>query len=282
MKIINGRKIAKTVLEGLKSQVQELDFQPVFCDVLVGDDFASKKYVKMKAKKAEELGLVFQGADFPESISTQDLVEEIQKLNNVKNMCGIIVQLPLPEHIDARSVLDAIDPKLDVDALGSASAEKFYEKGEGFVLPTAKACLHILKEIEKETGGLKEKSIVVLGQGELVGRPVSKLLEIKGYKQTPVDTKTQDQESILRNADVIISGIGVPGFIKGEMLKGGVVLIDAGTSEQNGSLSGDVDMDSVGDLASFVSPVPGGVGPLTIAMLFQNVLEVARTKNQNA
>ena len=275
MQIIDGRKLSKEILEKIKQEVALLPFTPVFCDVLVGDDPASRQYVRMKGKSAEAVGIKFHPANFPASIKTHELVAEIKKLNKIKNMCGIIVQLPLPAHIDKRVVLDAIDPHLDVDCLGTVAGEKFYsgKSAEKFGFPTALACMALLDSLNFELEG---KNIVVLGQGDLVGKPVTALLKFRGLNPVVIRSKTENKDEIIKNADVIISGIGKGKFLTGEMLKEGVVLIDAGTSEDGGGIVGDVDLESVKDIASYVSPVPGGVGPVTVAMLLQNVLTVAK------
>jgi len=276
MEIIDGRKIAKDILENIKKEVSFLPFIPVFCDVLIGEDPASVQYVKMKAKKAEELGIKFHTASFSISITTEELIEEIKKINKLENMCGVIVQLPLPSHLDERAVLDAIDPKLDVDALGSETSKKFYDGEKSLGLPTALACMCILESLNLD---LNNKNIVVLGQGELVGKPVLSLLERRGLKTIALRSKTENKDEILKNADVIISGIGRGAYIKGDMIKEDAVIIDAGTSESGAGIVGDVDLESVRDVAGYVSPVPGGVGPVTIAMLFKNVLEVAKRES---
>ncbi len=274
MEILDGRKIAKDILEEIKTEVEKLNFQPVFCDILVGDDVVSLQYVHMKKRAAEKLGIRFQEAFFPESITTEELLEEIDKLNKIPNMCGIIVQLPLPVHLDKKKILDAISSMLDVDCLGEKRSRKFYEETDlSLVFPTALACFTILESINLD---LHNKNIVVLGQGELVGKPVSQLLFYKGYNVISLNSSTEDRETILKNADIIISGIGKGKFITGSMVKNGVVVIDAGTSESGSGVVGDVDLESVQDIASYVSPVPGGVGPVTVAMLFKNVLEVAK------
>lgn len=274
MKVIDGRKISQLILSEVKEAVAKLSFRPVFCDILVGGDPASTKYVKMKARRAREVGMVFKEANFPKDISTEKLIKEIKKLNHYPDMCGIIVQLPLPESIDQQKVLDAIDPVLDVDCLGGVASEGFY-RGKGFFeFPAALACMHLLDSLDFDLG---KKNIVVLGQGKLVGKPVSALLKYRSIQSTAVDKQTENQSKIIKNADIIISGLGLPGYLKGEMLKKGVVLIDAGTSESEGSLVGDVDFTSVAEVVSYLTPVPGGVGPVTVAMLFKNVLKRARS-----
>ncbi len=273
MILINGKKIRDEIMAEIKKETELLPFQPVFCDVLVGEDKVSKQYVEMKKRYAEDIGFLFHEAKFSESIDTKELIKEIKKINQLENMCGIIVQLPLPLHIDKRTVLDAIKPELDVDCLGSIASERFYGGNSSAVPPTGLACLAVLDSLDLN---LENKKIVILGQGELVGKPVTALLRFRNLNVETIDSKTENKFEIIKSANVIISGIGQGKFITGEMVKDGVVIIDAGTSEENSSIVGDVDFESVKDKASFISPVPGGVGPVTIAMLFKNVLEVAK------
>ncbi len=276
MQIIDGRKIQKDILANVAREVATLSFQPVFCDVLVGDDPASAQYVRMKGKTAESVGIKFHNANFPISITTEELVKEIEKLNKIPNMCGIIIQLPLPAHIDRQVVMDAIDPRLDVDCLGSKAGEKFYSGDTDIGFPTALACMELLDSVGAD---IKDKNVVVLGQGTLVGKPVTALLGFRGLTPEVINSKTPNSAELIKNADVIISGMGKGKYITGDMIKDGVIIIDAGTSEMGGGIVGDVDLDSVGDVAGFVSPVPGGVGPVTVAMLLKNVLTVAKNKN---
>jgi methylenetetrahydrofolate dehydrogenase (NADP+)/methenyltetrahydrofolate cyclohydrolase len=277
MVIIDGKKLSQEILSKVKDEATQLPFQPIFCDVLVGNDPASFQYVKMKGRKAEEVGIHFHGANFPGTITTDDLIKEIKILNQMPNMCGIIVQLPLPESIDKKAVLDSIDPRLDVDCLGTVASEKFYKGGIGsnssLGFPTALACMKLLDSINLD---FKNKKIVVLGQGMLVGKPVTALLQFRNLSPTIITSKTPNKEDITKQADVIISGMGRGKYITGDMIKRGAVLIDAGTSESGAGIVGDVDLDSVKDIAGYVSPVPGGVGPVTVAMLLNNVLTVAK------
>ncbi|OGJ06929.1 hypothetical protein A3I95_00845 [Candidatus Nomurabacteria bacterium RIFCSPLOWO2_02_FULL_44_12] len=294
MILINGRKLRDDILADIKKEVALLSFTPIFCDIFVGDDPVSAQYVRMKAKTAESVGIKFHNANFSQDISTADLVQEIKKLNTIKNMCGIIMQLPLPEHLDKRLVLDAIDPGLDVDCLGAVASEKFYQGETEVGFPTALACMAILDSLNLDDNPstlLRTRKIVCLGQGELVGKPVAALLRFRGLEPIPVTRKTENKEEILKNADVIISGIGHGKHITRNMIKKGAVLMDAGTSEEvNGpsaegasiqpgakvNIVGDVDLESVKNIAGAVSPVPGGVGPVTVAMLLKNVLTVAK------
>lgn len=278
MQIINCRQIKTDILENIKKDVLTLPFDPVFCDILVGSDVVSQKYVDIKARTAQSVGMKFKAASFKEDATTADLVEEIERLNKVPYICGIIVQLPLPIHIDRQTVLDAIAPGLDVDCLGAINNELFYQENHSdnqLGYPTALACIRILDSLNLN---LENKSIVVLGQGTLVGRPVAHLLEMRGLTVIRVDKNTVNIAEILKDADVIISGIGRAKFITASMIKEGVVIIDAGTSEEDGAIVGDLDIESVEGLASFVTSSPGGVGPVTVAMLLENVLKVGKER----
>lgn len=276
MEIVDGRKIRDEILERLKGRVLSLSFVPVFCDILVGSNPASLQYVRMKEKVAEGLGIKTHPAVFPENISTDDLIFEIQKISKVSNMSGLIVQLPLPAHIDTKRVLDSVPSEIDVDATSSEVSNKFYDNNPVFIFPTASAIIEILDSINLDFDG---KNVVVVGQGVLVGKPVTHVLKNKNVTVSVIDNSTKEIESILKIADVVISATGKAGLIKGEMLKEGVVLVDAGTSELDGGISGDVDRSSVENIASVLSPVPGGVGPVTVAMLMQNVVISAERKN---
>ena len=283
-KIIDGKKIRDEILAELKNEVAALSFQPVFCDVFVGENSVSKQYVDMKNKMAKQVGINFHDASFPANITTAELVKEIKILNTMPNICGIIVQMPIPDSLDQRQVLDAINPELDVDCLGTIASEKFYKGEEGLGFPTALACVKILDFIDLDLKGTfftpSTRKIVVLGQGELVGKPVAALLRLSGLSPEVITRETKDKNEIIKQADVIISGMGDGKYITGDMIKKGVIIIDAGTSESRSGIVGDVDLESVKGIAGFVSPVPGGVGPVTVAMLLRNVLQVAESIEQ--
>jgi methylenetetrahydrofolate dehydrogenase (NADP+)/methenyltetrahydrofolate cyclohydrolase len=255
--------------------VMELPFTPVFCDILVGDDHVSLQYVRMKEKTAMSVGIKFKEAFFKENTTTEELLNEIENLNKVPHMCGIIVQLPLPTHIDKQRVLDAIDSNLDVDCLGTVASEKFYNHDSVLGFPTALACM---KALDFAVENLENKKIIVLGRGSLVGRPVTHLLQMRGLSVDVVTRQTENKNTLLKEADIVISAMGQGKDITGDMIKEGVVIIDAGTSEENNAVVGDVDFESIQNIASWISPVPGGVGPVTIAILLKNVLSVAQKK----
>ena len=273
MIVIDGKKLSQEILSKIKTEVAGLSFRPIFCDILVGDDKVSMQYVDMKSRVANSVGILFHKNNLPFSITTDELVKEIEILNKIPNMCGIILQLPLPIHIDTKVVLDTVDPKLDVDCLGSVMSEKFYNGDIDIAPPTALACMEILNSLNLN---LKDKKIVVLGWGNLVGKPVSALLHFFDLNPIIIRSQTINKEKLLKEADIVISGIGKGKYIRGDMIKKGVILIDAGTSESNSGIVGDVEIDSVKDIAGYVSPVPGGVGPMTVAMLLKNVLTVAK------
>lgn len=277
MQIIDGRKIAKDILTEVSSEVIKLSFRPIFCDVLIGDDAASKQYVAMKAKTAEKAGFEFRHAEFSKDIKTEEIVAEIKKINWEKNICGLIVQLPLPAGVDTQGALDAIDPRIDVDCTGKVNTKLFYEGKSYLQYPTAQA---VIKVLDNAGLNLKEKEFLVIGRGQLVGRPVSYLLGSRGYKVKMADAKTENIKQLIKHADIIISAAGHAKLITGKMIKPGAVVLDAGTSESDGGIVGDVDFDSVKEIAGFISPVPGGIGPVTVAMLLSNVLKVAQSTSK--
>ena len=272
MKIIEGRKIRDEILSTLTSRVAALPFKHVFCDVLVGNDAASAQYVAMKFKVAESLGIATHPAVFPETITTDELVAEIRRIAALPHMSGLIIQLPLPKHIDRQAVLNAVPAHIDVDALGEETSQHFYANRPTFILPTAEAVLAVLGSLDMELAG---KHIVVVGRGMLVGRPVAHLLKHRGLTVESIDSDTRHPKAIYRSADILISAAGKADLVRGNLLKDGVILIDAGTSESKGSVAGDIDRDSVAPVASMLAPVPGGVGPVTVAMLMNNVVTAA-------
>lgn len=275
MQIIDGRKIKNEILEQLKTKVETLPFPPIFCDILVGDDPVSASYVRIKGRAAESVGIKFRTVNFPENVTTEEIVEEIENLNKVPLMCGIIIQLPLPPHIDTNTVLDAINPVLDVDCLGKYNNDNFYNNVGSLGYPTALACIKLLDSVVSD---FNNKNIVVLGQGKLVGKPVAHLLEKRGLSVSVINSRTENAKELVKNADILISAIGQGKFITREMVKEGAVIIDAGTSEENGAVVGDVDIESVSPVVSYMTPTPGGVGPVTVAMLLENIVNVAQNK----
>jgi len=260
--IVDGKKIQDEILEKLKK-----NFESIFCAVMavvwVGDDPATAKFIEYKKKVAEKIGVKLCLFEYEDTITQADLEKAVEKLAVDQDIQGIIVQLPLPKTIDAQKIIELIPQDKDVDALGQ----------EARVL--SPIVLAVKEILVKYNISLVSNKFVVVGQGKLVGRPVAVWLAGEGADVVAINSQTKDITSQLRQADVIISGIGQPGFIVPEMIKEGVALIDAGTSEQAGRLAGDID-PACADKASLFTPVPGGVGPIVLAKLFTNLWKLLK------
>ena len=273
--IIDGRKIAKEILEQLKTEVASLGFKPKLIDVFVGSDPVIESYVNIKAKRAFETGIDFEIKKYPQDVLEETLVADIKQMNSEKNICGLIVQLPLPKHLDKQAVMNAINPDIDVDMITSVSLGELFTGQQKIMPATASAILRMLKDLNID---LRGKHVLVVGAGDLVGKPVTFLLMQAGATVTVANQSTQDLSSLCLSADIIISGTGVPGLIKPSMVRAESIVIDAGTAESNSGISGDVDFEGIKDKVFAVSPVPGGVGPVTVAMLLSNVVAVAKRR----
>lgn len=271
--IIDGKKISQEVLEKVKAKVSALPFTPKLIDVLVGEDPVTESYVRIKGKRAADVGIAFEVIRFAEDISQEQLELEVGKLNDVENICGVIVQLPLPLHLDKQKVLDRIRPEIDVDVIGSINSKRFYEGNAKLVPPTAGAVMMMLGSLNLELSG---KKVLVVGAGDLVGRPVAYMLKQKNAEVIVVDKETKDIIGPALNAEIIISGTGVANLITSEMVNSDSIIIDAGTAESAGGIAGDADFENIKDKVKAISPVPGGLGPVTVAMLLKNVVEVAK------
>lgn len=264
MTIVDGKKIGDEILGELKNNFAGISFRAVLAVVWVGDDKATAKFIEYKKKVAEKIGVELRLFEYNENISQLELEEEVKRLAKDSEVNGIIVQLPLPKTIDSQKIIELIPSNKDVDSLNKEST---------VLSPVVLA----VKEILNRTGlSLLDKKFVVVGRGKLVGGPVSVWLAGEGAEVVAVDNQTEDINNYLLQADVIISGVGKPGFINSEMIKAGVVLIDAGTSEQGGKLAGDIDPNCK-DKAGVFTPVPGGVGPIVLAMLFSNLWKLIKS-----
>jgi methylenetetrahydrofolate dehydrogenase (NADP+)/methenyltetrahydrofolate cyclohydrolase len=219
-------------------------------------------------KKAEAAGFAFKEIALPLQSTTEEVVQAVRDAHELPHIAGIIVQLPLPEHIDREQVTEAIDPKFDVDCLTKQNAKAFYDNEDSFAFPTALACMELLNSLDLD---LSVKKVVIIGEGELVGSPLKALLKRKNIIAESINSTTVDKDVIIKNADIVISAIGVPQYLKADMIQEGAIVIDAGTAESNGGIVGDVDFESMKDKVSAIAKVPGGVGPVTVAMLLQNV-----------
>jgi len=284
MKIIDGKMISNLIKEEIKLGVEKIikkgDRPPHLAAILVGNDGASLTYVGSKVRSCKQVGFDSTLVKLPAEISQKDLLNKIHELNNDDKIDGFIVQLPLPNHIDEEKVLMTVNPNKDVDGFHPSNFGKMALNMESFIPATPYGIIELLKRYEINTSG---KNTVVIGRSNIVGRPISILLSRKGNPGdstvTLVHSRTKNLESFTKNADIIVSALGVPDFLKSEMVKKGVIIIDVGitrvkddSSSKGYVIKGDVDFESVKEKASFMTPVPGGVGPMTIAMLLKNTL----------
>ncbi|EJD89774.1 bifunctional protein FolD protein [Staphylococcus epidermidis NIHLM061] len=272
-KILDGKQIAKEYRQRLKNQVNELKehgFTPKLSVILVGNDGASQSYVKSKKKAAEKFGMISEIVHLDESTSEEEVLSELNRLNNDDTVSGILVQVPLPKQVSEQKVLETINPNKDVDGFHPINIGKLYIDEQTFVPCTPLGIMEILKHADINLEG---KNAVVIGRSHIVGQPISKLLLQANATVTILHSRTKNMNAHLKQADVIVSAVGQPGLVTKENVKAGAVIIDVGnTPDENGKLKGDVAYDEVKEIASAITPVPGGVGPLTITMVLNNTL----------
>ncbi|HDH6683080.1 TPA: bifunctional methylenetetrahydrofolate dehydrogenase/methenyltetrahydrofolate cyclohydrolase FolD [Staphylococcus aureus] len=272
-KILDGKQIAKDYRQGLQNQVEALKekgFTPKLSVILVGNDGASQSYVRSKKKAAEKIGMISEIVHLEETATEEEVLKELNRLNNDDSVSGILVQVPLPKQVSEQKILEAINPDKDVDGFHPINIGKLYIDEQTFVPCTPLGIMEILKHADIDLEG---KNAVVIGRSHIVGQPVSKLLLQKNASVTILHSRSKDMASYLKDADVIVSAVGKPGLVTKDVVKEGAVIIDVGnTPDENGKLKGDVDYDAVKEIAGAITPVPGGVGPLTITMVLNNTL----------
>ncbi|GBY74695.1 bifunctional methylenetetrahydrofolate dehydrogenase/methenyltetrahydrofolate cyclohydrolase FolD [Staphylococcus aureus] len=272
-KILDGKQIAKDYRQGLQDQVEALKekgFTPKLSVILVGNDGASQSYVRSKKKAAEKIGTISEIVHLEETATEEEVLNELNRLNNDDSVSGILVQVPLPKQVSEQKILEAINPEKDVDGFHPINIGKLYIDEQTFVPCTPLGIMEILKHADIDLEG---KNAVVIGRSHIVGQPVSKLLLQKNASVTILHSRSKDMASYLKDADVIVSAVGKPGLVTKDVVKEGAVIIDVGnTPDENGKLKGDVDYDAVKEIAGAITPVPGGVGPLTITMVLNNTL----------
>lgn len=275
--IVQGKEVAQSIRAKLASEVAELKKQgitPGLAVVLVGDDPASQSYVRGKAKGCEEVGIASEVITADASITEEELLAIIQQLNENPNVNGILVQLPLPKHISETAVIEAIHPDKDVDGFHPISVGNMVLGNETFLPCTPHGIIELIKRTGTEMAG---KHAVVIGRSNIVGKPVSLLLQQENATVTMCHSRTQNLEAFTRQADILVVATGRAHMIGKEHVKPGAVVIDVGVNRsENGKLVGDVRFDEVKEVASFLTPVPGGVGPMTITMLLKNTVAAAR------
>lgn len=262
--VLSGRPLARAIYRQLKLKIQKLASKPALAVILVGNNPASLKYIQIKKKRARELGIVFKLFHLDQNFPQETIKELINNLNGDSEINGIVIQLPLPANFDTEKIIAIVSQDKDIDGLK-----------EGYPPPTAAAILEILKFYSIN---LADKKIVLVGHGQLVGKPLEKMLGEQNLNITVCDSRTKNLKEKTVQADILISAAGAPGLIKPDWVKAGAVIIDAGTAESDGKLVGDVGSEVYQKNVSY-TPTPGGVGPVTVAMLFKNV--VAASKNQN-
>lgn len=280
MKIIDGKAISTQMKEDLKKEVEklkELGIVPGLAVVIVGKDPASKTYVNSKEKAAESMGFYSVKHELPESVKEEDLILLIEQLNEDNNIHGILVQLPLPKHIDSKKVLNKISITKDVDGFHPENIGKMIIGDEAFLPCTPNGVIKMLEYMNVEIAG---KHAVIIGRSNIVGKPMAILLLQRDATVTICHSKTKKLSQITNLADIIIAAVGIPNFVKPEMIKKDAIVIDVGINRVNGRLVGDVDYDLVKEKASLITPVPGGVGPMTIAMLMYNTIESAKRRGE--
>lgn len=276
-RLIDGKAIAASVRAEVKAKAAELaartGVRPGLTVILAGDDPASRVYVRNKGKAADEAGFVSRQIDLPAQTEEPELLDVVARLNADPSVHGILVQLPLPRQIDAKKVIEAIDPRKDVDGLHPVNAGLLFTGGAGFIPCTP---CGILRMLDHEKVELKGKHAVVVGRSNLVGKPAAMLLLSRHATVTICHSRTEDLPSVVRTGDVVVAAVGREGMIRGSWIKPGAVVIDVGMNrDAAGKLCGDVAFEEARETAGAVTPVPGGVGPMTIAMLLQNTYEAA-------
>lgn len=277
--LMDGKNLASKIEEDIVKQTRELAIKgivPSLAVILVGNDSASQTYVNMKAKACKRVGIISILYEMPKNTSEQDLLQAIDNLNKNDQIDGILVQLPLPEHINTSHILDMIAPHKDVDGFHTQNSGKLHSGLKGFVPATPLGVMTLLKHYNIEVKG---KDVCIVGASNIVGKPLSALMLNSGATISICHILTKDLSFYTKNADIICVGVGKPNLITKDMVKEGAIVIDIGINRlENGKLVGDADIEHLQSHCSYITPVPGGVGPMTIASLLQNTLESAKNK----
>ena len=281
--IISGTQLASQIKSNVAQQISQYVAQgkraPGLAVILVGADPASQVYVGSKRKSCAEIGIVSKSYDLPETTTEQALLELIEELNQDAEVDGILVQLPLPKHIDSTKVIEQISPEKDVDGFHPYNVGRLCQR-----IPTLRACTPygVMKLLETTGISFYGKHAVIVGASNIVGRPMALELLLAGCTVTVTHRFTEDLASHIRQADILVVAVGKPKFIKGELIKEGAVVVDVGINRLEGKLVGDVEFDVAAQRASYITPVPGGVGPMTVAMLMQNTLSAYEKQQGDA
>ena len=277
--IIDGKKISENLIKELKKEISQINKKgktPKLSVILIGDYPPSKIYVNNKEKKAKEVGIRSEVIKYPNDIEESKVLEKIKALNNDSNVNGILVQLPLPGHINKEKIINAIDPNKDVDGFHPINVGKLSSGDQSIVPCTPLGCLYLIKSVEKNLEG---KHAVILGRSNLNGKPMAQLLLKENCTITILHSKSKNLDVECKRADILVAAVGVSQIVKGNWIKKDAVVIDVGINKENGKLIGDVDFEASKNIAKAITPVPGGVGPMTIACLLQNTLKCFKKSN---
>ncbi len=276
--IVDGKKLAQEIVKKLKEDTIRKSLSGKKIGVIVVEPTEEiMHFVRKKQELAEELGLIFRLFDYPKSISRDEFLAKIDEIGRETDIVGVIIQLPLPPHLDSQKVFNAIPALKDIDLLSEQAFHLYFLNQEEILPPVVGAIDYLVKSAGID---LKDKTAVVLGAGKLIGIPSLAWLAKKSVSVLSFAVWSESAAPYLENADIVIAGLGNPGVLKGECLKNGVCVFDAGYSMVDGKPKGDVDFDSVKDKAKFITPVPGGIGPLTVAVLFENVFKLYKLQNK--
>lgn len=282
MEIIDGKKLAKTTRENLRLEVEELKengINPKLAVIMVGNNSASQIYVRNKSRACDEVGIEFEEYLLPTTTEQSELLNLIDKLNKQENINGILLQSPIPDGLDINEAFRKISPEKDVDGFHPVNVGKLVLGQDTFVSCTPYG---IMRMFEAYNIDLEGKNAVVIGRSNIVGKPMSHCLLNKNATVTICHSRTKNLAEITKRADILVAAIGKAEFVKADMVKEGAVVIDVGINRtEEGKLKGDVDFENVSKKASYITPVPGGVGPMTIAMLMNNVVKAAKMQNKN-
>ena len=281
--ILDGKELARKIREELKLKVDKLKengIVPKLAVILVGDDSASKVYVKNKSKACKDVGVEFEEILLDENTSMERLLEIIEKLNNREDINGILLQSPIPKSLDINEAFRTILPEKDVDGFNPINVGKLCLNQETFVSCTPYGIMKMFEEYDIDLTG---KNVTILGRSNIVGKPLIQCCLNKNATVTICHSKTKDLKEHTKNADIVISAIGKAKFVTADMIKDGAVVIDVGINrDESGKIVGDVDFEKVSSKASYITPVPGGVGPMTIAMLMNNVIKATKLQNRRS
>ena len=275
--ILDGKKIGEKIRQKIKNEVRAMKRKPGLAVILVGEDPASKIYVNMKEKACKELDIHSEKYELNKNVKEDVVIKLIKKLNKKNSIDGILVQVPLSKHLHESKILNSIIPEKDVDGFSWNSLGKIISNEEEILPATPKGIIRLLDEYGIAIEG---KNAVIVGRSKIVGRPLAIMLLNRNATVTICHTRTKNLEEHTKNADILVAACGAPKLIKKNMVKKGAVVIDAGTTKTESGLYGDVDFVGVKDIAGYITPVPGGVGPMTIAMLMENTLELARMHDE--